>query len=549
MIIFWLFAALLTLLALGMLLAPLLRKTPPGADDDARRRQNIAIAKERMEELEAEYAAGSVEEEEYRATRDELELSLLDDVSEEQRKAASQQRPAWVTAALLAIITPIAGVLVYQQLGNPRAVTVASSAAPDLQNGGDMAQMLDQLEARLETDPDDLESWYLLGRTHMAQQNYAKAADAFDHILQMQPDEPDVMLLKADAMAMAGDGKLAGKPVALIKRALELDPQNFTGLWLAGMAEREAGNNDAALQHWYTLRELLPADSADRGNLEQLIAQTENPNAPPQGMPDIATMVGTLEEKLEAEPENPTGWLMLGRSYMVLQRFPDAVGALETALEQDADNPEVMLALADAMAMTQGGRLGGRPAELVDQALSASPQNPKALWLSGMAANEAGDTEIAVTRWETLLPLIQSDPQSVKEVQAMISNARGEDVNTEEPTAATGGLTVTVDLAENVVAASAPDDAVFVYAKAVSGPPMPLAAKRVTVKDLPVTFTLTDDDAMMPQLTLSSQPQVIVGARVTKSGQAIAQSGDFVAESAPVSNSGDVSLTVADQLP
>ena len=108
---------------------------------------------------------------------------------------------------------------------------------------------------------------------------------------------------------------------------------------------------------------------------------------------------------------------------------------------------------------------------------------------------------------------------------------------------------MTVDLAENVIAASAPDDAVFIYAKAVSGPPMPLAAKRITVKDLPVTFTLSDADAMMPQLTLSSQPQVIVGARVTKSGQAIAQSGDYVAESEPVSNTGEVALTIADQIP
>ncbi|MDO6459497.1 c-type cytochrome biogenesis protein CcmI [Granulosicoccaceae sp. 1_MG-2023] len=550
MITFWLIAALLTVLALAVLLAPLLRKSAPQEIGDERRAQNIAIAKERIAALEAEHAAGDVDEEEYKATLDELELSLLEDVNEEQRQTHAPQRRAWFTAVVLAALTPLGGVFVYQQLGNPRAVTVAPvAAAPDAQNGGDMNQMLAQLEARLETDPDDLDSWYLLGRTHMAQQNYAKAVAAFDHILTQQPEAAEVMLLKADAMAMAADGKLAGEPAALIADALALDPDNFTGLWLSGMAAREAGDTDTALQQWYRLRELLPADSPDRDNLEQLIAQTENGNATPSGMPDIAEMVGTLEDKLKAEPENPTGWLMLGRSYMVLQRFPDAVGALETALEQDAENPEVMLALADAMAMTQGGRLSGRPAELVTQALANSPQNPKALWLAGLAANEAGDKAAAIGHWETLLPLIQSDPQSVREVESLISEARGEKPEATPDSAATGGLSVTVALSDEVREAADESDSVFIYAKAVSGPPMPLAAKRLTVADLPVTLTLNDNDAMMPQLTLSSQAQVIVGARVTKSGQAIAQSGDYVAESEAVSNNGEVSLTISEQLP
>lgn len=547
---FWLIAAALIVLALALVLPALIRsgKNEPVVD---RKQQNILIAREKLNDLETEFQRGSLGQQDYEQIKSELEQGLFDDVNESTFTNKEMKKPAWVTAALVTLVVPVATVLIYRQIGDPRAINPESMQATGAVN---MKAMVAELEGRLAKDPGDTDGWLMLGRTYMAEENYAKAEDTYSKLLKEEPDNADFMLLRADAMAMNAGGKISGEPERLILAALEKDPENSTGLWLAGMAAREKGDKQTALTHWKKLQGLLPAGSEDLASLNQLVAQLNGEPAIPPGqqVPDIASMVKQLEDKLKAEPQNPTGWLMLGRSYMIMKRFEDAVTALEEAVKQNPEEPQALLTLADASAMNNNGRMSGRPAELVSKVLTMTPDNPKALWLGGMSAREMGDNATAVGYWQKLLPQITNDPGSTEEVKNMIRQAGGTvaesavsaEVTKPADTTAISSLQATINLPEEIAAMVKPDDTVFIYVKAFRGPPMPLAAARKQVRDLPIVITLDDTMGMMPEMKMSDHEQLIVGARISKTGQPIAASGDIFAEQGPVKSGDMVVLTI-----
>jgi cytochrome c-type biogenesis protein CcmH len=273
--------------------------------------------------------------------------------------------------------------------------------------------------------------------------------------------------------------------------------------------------------------------------------------------PSVRELVGRLEERLRQEPDNAEGWTLLARTYMSMERYPDAVKAFERAETLVGDQPEVLLGLADAIAMTQGGRLTGRPATLIDRALELNPNAPIGLWLGGMAAEDQGDYERALALWQRLEPLVAGDPQSAQQVRAMIVRVAGEagkEVPTQVATAppptdtvqGDGGAALTVDVTLDPALKGqvSPDDTVFVYAKATEGPPMPLAIARHRVADLPLRVKLDDSMAMMPAMRLSKFPQVEVIARVSKAGSAMPQSGDLMGSRSPVSPASDEQVAI-----
>lgn len=269
--------------------------------------------------------------------------------------------------------------------------------------------------------------------------------------------------------------------------------------------------------------------------------------APPvQEAPDMREVVARIKERLQQDPDDATGWFMLGRAHMTLGEFNEAVPAIRKAYEMTGDEPEIMVRLADAIAMSQGGSMGGEPEPLLVKALAMQPDNLQGLWLLGIAQNERGAHAEAVATWQTLLPLLAGDPRSQQQVQQLIADASAANGLANTPAAnnavtiqsetASDGASVTVEVAlgEGVAADLPSDTTVFVYAKAQQGPPMPLAVSRHTLADLPLSIRLTDADAMMPAMKLSAFEQVIVGARVSLSGDAIAQPGDFIGEVAEV---------------
>lgn len=419
---FWIIAAAMTLAAVATVAPAVLRKRSSGKALN-RDRQNIAIARERLAELETDRAAGDIADETYQQVRAELENTLADDIAgDEQVQPAAASGGRWALALLLVAI-PLVAFGLYLQIGAPQLVTVSGPGAQ--------------------------------------------------------------------------------------------------------ISEGPHGAGDAT--------ELPPVDQ-------------------------LADM---LAEKLKQNPENPDGWYLLGRTYMSMQRYQDAANAFEQLHGLVGDDPAVLLALADSLAMAQGARMSGRPAELALKALEQEPENTTALWLAGKGAAETGQYLEAIRHWRKVEAQVQDDPQILAEIRSLIAEAQQQGNIPDdqmppapapaaaEPAASAAAITVSVALDPAMAAQATPDDTVFIFARAIEGPPMPLAVARHQVKDLPITVTLTDEMAMMPQSRLSNFAQVRVSARVSKSGNAIQQSGDLVSDGTDVEVAGaePVSLVINSVVP
>ncbi|MDH3634294.1 MAG: c-type cytochrome biogenesis protein CcmI [Gammaproteobacteria bacterium] len=248
-------------------------------------------------------------------------------------------------------------------------------------------------------------------------------------------------------------------------------------------------------------------------------------------------MIVAIKDRLRANPEDAEGWFMLGRSYMGKQQYSQAVTAFQRSHDLIADEPGIMFALADALAMQNNGNLLGEPEKLVKRGLELAPRFPNGLWLAGMAAEQRQDYKTAHRHWTQLLPLIADNPNSTREIRDLIAMLEERDPELASKAINKATLNVVVDIIADLKSRANPGAAVFIYAKAMQGPPMPLAVRKLQLSDLPATLTLSDDDAMMPTMKLSTFDQVIVGARVSSSGNPVAQAGDFYTELEAVDSS------------
>lgn len=259
---------------------------------------------------------------------------------------------------------------------------------------------------------------------------------------------------------------------------------------------------------------------------------------------DVEAMVGKLAARLELKPADAEGWFMLARSQRALERYPEAVRAYEKLLALIPPDPDVLADYADALAMVAGGTFSGEPYRVLQQALALDPNHGKSLALAGTAEFERKNYKAAAAYWERLLPLLPPESELVGNVRDGIADARsraGLPMLALAPAApaapaAAGPEAIlgTVSLDPALAAKAAPDDVVFVLARPVEGSRMPLAVARTQVRNLPYSFRLDDSMAMTPQARLSSQPQVIVTARISKSGTANTAAGDLEGMSAPV---------------
>jgi len=279
---------------------------------------------------------------------------------------------------------------------------------------------------------------------------------------------------------------------------------------------------------------------------------TGNPGAldPSRQVPDAAhveDMVARLAAKMREHPEDADGWKLLGRSYTVMGRFPEAVDAYARAAERTPRDPQLLADFADALAMAHGQRMEGEPAKLAERALEIDPNNLKALALSGTAAYERGDYAKAAETWSRMMPLVPEGSEDAQAIARNVNEARKlagigaplakEDRPQPTPRAAGGsGIRGIVRLSPELRRQVQPDDFVFVFARAAQGPPMPLAVLRRKAADLPLQFSLDDSMAMAQGLNISAFPQVVVGARISRSGNATPQPGDLQGATAPIAN-------------
>ncbi len=282
----------------------------------------------------------------------------------------------------------------------------------------------------------------------------------------------------------------------------------------------------------------------------------------------IREMAEKLAERLKQQPNDGEGWSMLARSYRVLGQFKEASDAYQHAVKLVPGDAQLYADYADAMGMAQGQVLEGGPMRLIEQALKLDPNNIKALALAGTAAYNKKDYSAAVGYWQKAIQLSPPDSEFTQSLQASLDDAKSQAGGNPQaqnlpnimpdqasqaaaaPAAPGASLSGKVSVAPALAGKVSPSDTLFIYARAESGPPMPLAIVKKKAGDLPADFTLDDSSAMAPNFRLSNFPKVMVMARVSKSGNAMPQSGDLEGTVGPVAaSSSKVSVKIDRVLP
>ncbi|HEX8846943.1 MAG TPA: c-type cytochrome biogenesis protein CcmI [Pyrinomonadaceae bacterium] len=278
MMSFWIFAGLLVAIALCYVLPPLLQRAE--RTDDERERANVSIYRDQLDELDRDLRDGVLDKEQYEQGRLELQRRLLEDVAPAQdapMPVESNARSGRSAALILGGAIPLLAVILYfkippepvrsDQRVMPSAPEEEAAEAPVGQPSGPTPQEIEQrvanLAARLKENPNDDKGWVMLARSYKQFKRYREASDAYARATELVNDNPQLWLEYAEALALANGSQLQGRPLELINKALQLDPENKEALWMAGTAAFEAQDFRQAISYWERLEKLLPAGSQD----------------------------------------------------------------------------------------------------------------------------------------------------------------------------------------------------------------------------------------------------------------------------------------------
>lgn len=249
---------------------------------------------------------------------------------------------------------------------------------------------------------------------------------------------------------------------------------------------------------------------------------------------DLDAAVAALEQRLQAEPGDINGWMLLSRAYLAMERFDAAHDAVRKAHELAPDDLDVMVEYAQAIALAAPQqRIEGEARRVLQDVLQRAPDHQKALWLVGISEFQAADFQAAIDTWTGLLELLPPGSDAVPGIEAQIAQARsllaGAASAPEMPSPGDHSvrLTIQVDVADGLAAAMPADASVFIFARTVDGSPMPIAIERLQASQLPATVVLDDSKSMLPQLRLSMVDRVVIGARISATGDALPRTGDL----------------------
>ena len=372
----------IAVIAVLLLLRPLFSKKEQQSKVE-RDAVNIQAAATRLSELKLELENGLISQERFDNYKLELETAALDDLRNTASSESHEHKGNKILALLVALIVPLLSITIYQQLGNEAAFHPELQTDESAIASQEIEKMLAVVEKEIKENPDDVEGRIALAQVYVELERYSDAATVYLELNKLRPDDPDVLVNYAEALARSHGNRLTGKPTELLNAALKIEPKHGRALWLAGFAEQQAENKEGALSHWRHLLAGMEEGSEVFQHLENLISE----------------------------------------------------------LESGTPTPEVV------------------------------------------TSNQSAAVQQSIQVKETL------SPEFLNKVD--------------------------------------PNTTLFIYARASEGPPMPLAVHKGLAKDLPITVTLDDSMAMMPQMSLSSFPKVIVGARLSSNGQPQGQSGDY----------------------
>jgi cytochrome c-type biogenesis protein CcmH len=420
-VLFFLIATVLVCIAVGSLVRVILRE--PISQEVAREQKNIEVARQRLEELRQRIAVGEIESADAETLQEEIERGLLIDLDETNGEEGFQIHSSrdkvnrW-TAVAVALVIPIAAGALYLVLGQPSVISNPPVANTQVADGGVLdnetnleAQAFEErtqeVMRRLMEQPDDALGWDTLARLFVAQERFAEAAGALKKFRELAGDSADVLVREANALAFANNGELRGEPESLIDRALELDPQHFGALFLAGFAVALRQDYQSALDYWHRAETLSPNEDV-RSEIRRLISGAE------------AEIAGT--------------------------------------------------------------------------------------------GSSTGDGVSTVAAGQSVRVSVSVEPAILEQVD--------------------------------------PQDSVFIFARALQGPAVPLAVVKRQVKDLPLVIELDDNSAMVPNMTISAFDKISIVARISRSGTAQAASGDFFGETEVIEPkiTSEVAITISEQV-
>ena len=552
-IIFWLIASSMTLLILGLLLWPLVKRT---AAVTGEQEKALSIFRQQFAELGQDRVNGVLTDELYEQARRELERRLLEETgtTETTPTRAARQVSSRPVAFALAIIVPAVSGLLYWELGNPLAMTQPPAGSLSAQGGADDARpsaesleaLIEQLKQKMERNPSDGMGWVLLARSYVGMGRNAEAVQVFEKAVALIPDDAQLLADYADTLGVVQGRKLEGKPEVLIQQALKIDPRNVKALMLSGTVAFNRKDFARAAKDWELARSNLPAD-IDPEMTQQLMA----------AIAEAQSQLGGGQKAMPAfaeaqAPVKPTG--QAGRPRTIrgtVTMAPDLAGKASPtdtlfvfAREMNGPPMPVSIVRATRKDLPFTFQLDDSTSPMPSRKLSgAGPVVIVArLSKSGQAMPQNGDLE------GTSQP-IQS---GVDGITVVIDRERpyAESAAPAQPTGQAGQprtIKGTVTMAPDLAGKASPTDTLFVFARETSGPPMPVSIVRATRKDLPFTFQLDDSTSPMPSRKLSSAGPVVIVARLSKSGQAMPQSGDLEGTSQPVQSGVDGISIVIDR--
>ena len=432
-------AALMTLLVVAWLVYPLLH--PQHKHAVSAERLNIDIHRDQLKALEADLARGVISQPDFEATRDELQLRLLDDTDPIDTPTVQRggfwqtRRTAW----LVGLATPALAIGIYIQLGAPTAIDRVVPAAVDEQQ---VKQMVDSLAAKLQANPDNPKGWAMLARSYKVLGQLEDAKAAFEKAGDYVHTDPDVLLDYAALLGMLNGSKLEGPSAQMINEVLTLNPDHPSGLMLSGISAYQRADYATAVKQWERLLGLLDPNSADaqqiQANINDARAQGKLPPADSSKLPPVPAgaangsttpeminqMVERLASRLKDNPNDYPGWARLANAYKVQGRLDEAAqafGKTGPLLETDAN---LITQYADLLATRAKGDFKGQPLALVNKALRIDPKQPNALMMAAQAAYQAADYGTAIHHWETVLTVLPGGSQESQLVRSEITEAQ-----------------------------------------------------------------------------------------------------------------------------
>ncbi len=462
MITIALFLALTAGAILLLALPFLIRQVTPD-----RRQFDLTVYQDQLSELERDRDRGIIDDEAARSARIEIERRILAIADGGERSTATDRNHISTHAlatALLVLIVPLASGLFYVTFGRPDLpdMPLASRVMPEQQLSAQdaLAANIEQMEKHLEATPDNGGVWTTLGRTRLRAGRYQAAVEAFEKGVEFTPEDPTAEAELGEAMVYAAGGQVTPAALAHFKGTLEKIPNEPRSRYYLGLALAQEGEIDAAIEGWTQLLNVSPSDAPWRPQIidavssvlesagrpsDEIVANLPEgttpigdttggvtsqaaiePLAAEQQNEQIKGMVDSLEARLEDEPEDIEGWLMLGRSRLVLGEPDVASEAFERALTLAPDQPEVLKAYASSLLLpseTPDGDpiVGTEAADVYRRLATLAPKDPEPRWLLGLAAAQAGDDDEAIGHWQDLLAIIDDTSKDHDVVKARIA--------------------------------------------------------------------------------------------------------------------------------